>query len=57
MAIIGVGIHSIEAEGYNVFHSHARDMYHNSHSEGHCVLLEIPSMHKLAQYFKTLHRN
>ena len=26
-AIIGVGIYSIEAGGYNVFDSHARDMY------------------------------
>ena len=26
--IIGVGIYSIEAGGYNVFDSHARDMYH-----------------------------
>ena len=57
VAIIGVGIYSIEAGGYNVFDSHARDMYHNSHSEGTCVLLEIPSMHKLVQYFQTLHRN
>ena len=32
-------------------------MYHKSHSEGTCVLLEIPSMHKLVQYFQTLHRN
>ena len=24
--------------------SHARDMYGNSHSQGTCVLLEIPSM-------------
>ena len=57
VAIIGVGIYSTEAGGYNVFDSHARDMYHNSHSEGTCVLLEIPSMHKLVQYFQTLHRN
>ena len=34
VAIIGVGIYSIEAGGYNVFDSYARDMYHNSHSEG-----------------------
>ena len=57
VAIIGVGIYSTEAGGYNAFDSHARDMYHNSHSEGTCVLLEIPSMHKLVQYSQTLHRN
>ena len=33
----------------------ARDMYGNSHSQGTCVLLEIPSMHKLIQYFQSLH--
>ena len=43
VAIIGVGIYSIEAGRYNVFHPHARDMYHNSHSEGTCVLLESSS--------------
>ena len=32
-------------------------MYHNSHSEGTCVLLQIPSMHKLVQYFHTIHKN
>ena len=57
VAIIGLGIYSTEAGGYNVFDSHARDMYHNNHSERTCVLLEIPSMHKLVQYFQTLHRN
>ena len=29
--------------------SHARDIYGNSHSQGICVLLEVPSMHKLVQ--------
>ena len=53
VAIIGVGIYSIEAGGYNVFDFQARDMYHNSHSEATCVLLEIPSMHKFLQYFQT----
>ena len=57
MAIIGVGIYYIEVGGYNVFDSHARDMYYNSHREGTCVLLETPSMHKLVQYFQTLHGN
>ena len=28
---------SDEAGGYNVFDSYARDMYHNSHSEGTCI--------------------
>ena len=37
VAIIGVGIYSIEAGGYNVSDSHARDMYHNSHGEGTCI--------------------
>ena len=32
-------------------------MYGNSHSEGTCVLLEIPSMYKLVQYFQSLFRN
>ena len=33
-------------------------MYGNcSHSEGTCVLLEIPSMYTLVQYFQSLHRN
>ena len=35
--------------------SHARDMYGNSHSQGTCVLLEIPSRHKLVQYFQSLY--
>ena len=35
--------------------SHARDMYGNSHGQGTCVLLEIPSMHKSVQYFQSLY--
>ena len=35
--------------------SHARDMYGNSHSQGTCVLLEIPYMQKLVQYFQSLY--
>ena len=27
----------------------------NSHSQGTCILLEIPSMHKLIQYFQGLY--
>ena len=29
----------------------------NIHSEGTCVFLEIPSMHKLVQYFQSLYGN
>ena len=57
MGIIGVPIYSIEGRGYEVFDSHARDMYGNSHSEGTCVLLEIKSMYELVQYFESLHEN
>ena len=32
-------------------------MYGNSDSEGTCVLLEIPSMYKLVQYFQSLYSN
>ena len=35
VAIIGVCIYGTEAGGYNVFDSHARDMYHNSQVKGH----------------------
>ena len=55
--IIGVGIYSIKDGGYKVFDSHVRDMYGNSHSQGTSVSLEIPSMHKLLQYFQSLYRN
>ena len=55
--IIGVYIYSIESGRYKVFDSHAIDMYGNIHSEGTCVLLEIPSMHKLVQYFHSLYTN
>ena len=41
--------------GIIVVDSHARDMYGNSHSQGTCVLLEIPSMHKLVRYFQSLY--
>ena len=35
--------------------SHVRDMYGNSHSQGTYVLLEVPSTHKLVQYFRSLY--
>ena len=45
--ILTVGITGVD--------SHTRDMYGNSHNLGTCVLLEIPSMHKLVQYFQSLY--
>ena len=57
MGIIGVGIYSIENGKFKIFDSHARDVYGNSHPEGKCVLLEIPSIDNLVQYFQSLYRN
>ena len=57
VGVIGVGIYSIEGGGYNVFDFHPRDMYGNIHGEGTFELLEMPSMHKLVQYFQSLYRN
>ena len=45
--ILTVGITGVD--------SHARDTYGNSHSQGTCLLLKIPSMHKLVQYFQSLY--
>ena len=42
VAIIGVGIYSTEAEGYNVFDSHARDMYHMYHQSAYHDQTNIP---------------
>ena len=41
MAIIGVGIYSIEAGGYNVFDSHARDMYMYSEAMLNIVVYQM----------------
>ena len=52
MAIIGVGIYSIEAGGYIMLEICIITVIVKGR-----VLLEIPSMHKLVQYFQTLHTN
>ena len=41
----------------NYFDFHTRHMYGTSHSEGTCLLLKTPSMHKLLQYFHNLYSN
>ena len=38
-----------------IFDSHARDEYGRSHPSGTCVLLEVPSIQGLVQYFQTIH--
>ena len=43
--------------GFKVFDSHARDLYGRGHSQGTCVLLELPSLNSLVQYFKSIHNN
>ena len=51
-------LETLLALNYNSFigvDSHTRDMYGNSHSQGTCVLLEIPSMHRLVEYFQSLY--
>ena len=40
---------------YKMFGSHARDEYGRSHLSGTCVLLEVPSIQGLVQYFQTIH--
>ena len=40
---------------YKIFDSHARDEYGRSHPQGTCVLLEVPSIQDLVQYFQAIH--
>ena len=56
MAIIGVGIYSIEAGDIMYLILMLEICIITVIVKGR-VLLEIPSMHKLVQYFQTLHKN
>ena len=56
MAIIGVGIYSIETGDVMYLILMLEICIITVIVKGR-VLLEIPSMHKLVQYFQTLHRN
>ena len=51
---IGVNIYHADTGSYKTFNSHARDKYGRSHPSGTCVLLEVPSIHSLVQYFQTI---
>ena len=48
---ITVGIYCIDNERFKIFDSHARDVYGHSHPQGSCVLLELPLIQDLVQYF------
>ena len=52
---IGVSIYHTDNGSYKIFDFHARDEYGRSHPSGTCVLLEVPSIQRLVQYFQTIH--
>ena len=52
---ICVSIYHTDNGSYKIFDSHARDEYGRSHPSGTCVLLEVPSIQSLVQYFQTVH--
>ena len=55
MGCIGVSIYHTDNGIYKIFDSHARDGYGRSHPLGTCVLLEVPSIQSLVQYFQVIH--
>ena len=55
MGCIGVSIYHTDNGIYKIFDSHARDRYGRSHHLGTCILLEVPSIQSLVQYFQAIH--
>ena len=55
MGCIAVGIYCADNGKFKVFDTHARDVYGKSHPRGTCVLLDMPSMQSLVQYFQSLY--
>ena len=53
---IVVGIYCCNNCVFKIFDSHGRDLYGNSHPEGTCVLLEVPSVSSLVQYIQSLYQ-
>ena len=45
-------IYHTDTRIFKIFDSHARDAFGKSHPQGTCVLLEVPSLQKLVQYFQ-----
>ena len=52
---IGVSIYHTDNGSYKIFDSHARDEYGRSHLQGVRVLLQVPSIQGLVQYFQAIH--
>ena len=52
---IGVSNYHSDKGSYKIFDSHARDEYGRSHPHSTCVLLEVPSIQGLVQYFQAIH--
>ena len=55
MGCIGVSIYHTDNGIYKIFDSHARDQFGRSHPLGMFVLLEVPSIQSLGQYFQAIH--
>ena len=53
---IVVGIYCCNNGAFKIFNSHGRDLYENSHPEGKCVLLEVPSVSSFFQYIQSLYQ-
>ena len=51
---ICVSIYHTDNGSYKIFDSHARDEYGRSHPSCACVLLEVPSIQSLVQYFHSI---
>ena len=54
MGCIDISIYHTDNGIYKIFDSHATDGYGRSHPLGTCVLLEVPSIHSLEQYFQAI---
>ena len=55
---IGVSIYHTQSDNgsnYKIFDSRARGEYGRSQPQGTCVLLEVPSIQGLLQYFQAIH--
>ena len=52
-----VGIYCIDVGGYKIFDSQSRDVHGMAHPQGTCVLLEVPTLRELKNYYQTLHTN